>query len=99
MVWSGGKKQDLPPVRLPLKVAWVVSGAVRTLFLCAFGLRRNVLDVPGHAEFHVFGSVSHEGTDMELQGLPEELRPEAWRVLLGGILIQRPIVFYSISKV
>ena len=69
MVWSGGKKQDLPPVRLPLKVAWVMSGAVRTLFLCAFGLRRNVLDVPGHAEFHVFGSVSHEGTDMELQGL------------------------------
>ena len=69
MVYTGGKKQELPPVRLPIKVAWVVSGAVRTLFLCAFGLRRNVLDVPGHAEFYVFGSVSHEGTDMELQGL------------------------------
>ena len=69
MVYNGGKKQELPPVRLPIKVAWGVSGAVRTLFLCAFGLRRNVLDVPGHAEFYVFGSVSPEGTDMELQGL------------------------------
>lgn len=67
--YSGGKKQEQAPVRLPVKVAWIISGAVRTLYLCSFNLRRNVLDVPGEAEYHVFASVAHEGTEMELQGL------------------------------
>ena len=68
MVYTG-KLAELPPVKLPLRVAWVVSGAVRTLYLCSFGLRRNVLDAPGNAVYDVFAAVSHEGTEMELQGL------------------------------
>lgn len=68
MVYSG-KLGEPPPVRLPLRVAWVISGAVRTLYLCSFGLRRNVLDAPGDAEYNIFAAVSHEGTEMELQGL------------------------------
>ena len=67
--YNGGKKKEPEPVRLPIRVAWIISGAVRTLYLCSFNLRRNVLDVPGDAEYHVFASVSHEGTEMELQGL------------------------------
>ena len=68
MVYTG-RLAELPPVKLPLRVAWVVSGAVRTLYLCSFGLRRNVLDAPGNAVYEVFAAVSHEGTEMELQGL------------------------------
>ena len=68
MVYTG-RLAELPPVKLPLRVAWVVSGAVRTLYLCSFGLRRNVLDAPGNAVYDVFAAVSHEGTEMELQGL------------------------------
>ena len=68
MVYTG-KLAELPPVKLPLRVAWVVSGAVRTLYLCSFGFRRNVLDAPGNAVYDVFAAVSHEGTEMELQGL------------------------------
>tara|TARA_B110001452_G_scaffold265705_1_gene270911 strand:- start:254 stop:1993 length:1740 start_codon:yes stop_codon:yes gene_type:complete len=70
MAWyNGGKKEEPAPVILPIRVAWIISGAVRTLYLCSFNLRRNVLDAPGNAEYHVFASVAHEGTEMELQGL------------------------------
>ena len=68
----GGRRSlriPLSPLKLPLRVAWVVSGAVRTLYLCSFGFRRNVLDAPGNAVYDVFAAVSHEGTEMELQGL------------------------------